>query len=230
MAANINDKFARVISGTTRPVATTLSAQKLVGATSATVQATTGWDTGTAVHGIMYRVDASNVKIPGSQIDWKAVITGTTLGSFTITAGTDDTYEVGTVVELSPTAAWGDDMATGLEVAHNQDGTIKDGAISTASKLASDVVTTAKILDANVTTAKIADAAVTPAKLIAGTGSSWAWQTWSPTLSNLTQGNGTIEAKYIQIGKTVYFRFTFILGTTSAVGSIPTITLPVTSA
>lgn len=166
--ASINDKFAKVLTGTTRPVATTLASQKLVGATTATVQSTTGWETSTAVHGIMYRVDASNVKIPGSQIDWKGVVSGTTIGSFTVTAGTDDTYEVGTVVELSPTAAWGDDMATGLEVAHNQDGTIKDGAISTASKLASDVVTTAKILDANVTTAKIADSAITSAKVATG--------------------------------------------------------------
>lgn len=60
--------------------------------------------------------------------------------------------------------------------------------------------------------------------------SSEAYSSWTPTLSNLTQGNGTIEAKFKQVGKFVHFRFTFILGSTSSVGSIPTITLPVTSA
>ena len=114
------DKFNKVLSGTTRPVATTLSAQKLSGATSATVVSTTGWDNTTAVHGIMYRTDASGANVAGSQIDWKADVSGTTLSNFIVTAGTDDTYAIGTTVELSPTAAWGDDMATGVAAEHKQ--------------------------------------------------------------------------------------------------------------
>lgn len=166
MAASINDKFTKVIAGTTRPVATTLAAQKLSGATTASVVATTGWDTGTAVHGIMYRTDAgTGEKVAGSQIDWKATISGTTLSDFTVTAGSDDTYAVGTTVELAPTAAWGDDIATGILVHADQDGTLKAGAVDVAAVLADNVVTTAKILDSNVTTAKIADDAVTAAKM-----------------------------------------------------------------
>lgn len=117
------DKFNKVLSGTTRPVATTLSAQKLVGANSFTVAAATGWETTTAVHGIMYRTDANGDKVAGSQIDWKGDVSGTTVSNVVITAGTDDTYAVGTTVELAPTAAWGDDMATGILVEHRQDGT-----------------------------------------------------------------------------------------------------------
>jgi hypothetical protein len=56
-----------------------------------------------------------------------------------------------------------------------------------------------------------------------------AWTTWTPTLTNLTQGNGTVLARYHQIGKTVRYRFRFVLGSTSAVGAAPVqITLPVT--
>lgn len=140
MAASINDRFNKVISGTTRPVATTLSAQKLSGAVTASLTAATGWDTGTALHGIMYRTDAgTGAKVAGSQIDWKATLSGTTLSNFTVTAGTDDTYAIGTTVELAPTAAWGDDMATGLVVEHNQDGT--HGAM-TADSLTVDGTTT----------------------------------------------------------------------------------------
>lgn len=142
--AAITDKFSKVINGTTRPVATTLASQKVSGATSATLVATTGWDTGTAVHGIMYRTNASNVKINGSQIDWKATISGTTLNNFTVTAGSDDTYEVGTVVMLSPTAAWGDDLVTGLLVEHNQDGT--HSAVTATSVTASAVVQGASVI------------------------------------------------------------------------------------
>lgn len=126
MAAGINDRFNRVISGTTRPVATTLSAQKVSGATTASVVATTGWDNTTAVHGIMYRTDSSNNKVPGSQIDWKGTFSGTTISNFQVTAGSDDTYAVGTTVELSPTAAWADDLVGGILVEHDQDGTHGD--------------------------------------------------------------------------------------------------------
>lgn len=56
------------------------------------------------------------------------------------------------------------------------------------------------------------------------------WGTWSPTYANLTVGNGTVEAKYKQIGKTVHFKWIFTLGTTSSVGTAPTVTFPVTAA
>jgi len=81
----------------------------------------------------------------------------------------------------------------------------------------------------SVVTANITDAAVTPAKLLAGTGSGWAWTTYSPTLSNITIGNGTVVARYIQIGKNVFARITITFGSTSSMGTSPTITLPVTA-
>lgn len=57
-----------------------------------------------------------------------------------------------------------------------------------------------------------------------------AWSTWSPTLTNMTQGNGTITARYRQTGKTVDWFFRFVLGSTSTVGSQPQFTPPVTPA
>jgi len=55
-----------------------------------------------------------------------------------------------------------------------------------------------------------------------------AWTTWSPSYTNITVGNGTVVARYVQIGKTVIARFEFILGSTSTVGSNPTVSTPVT--
>lgn len=80
----------------------------------------------------------------------------------------------------------------------------------------------------SVITANITDSAVTPAKLVAGTGAGWASSSWSPSYANLTIGNGTVEAKYIQIGKTIFAHWFFQMGTTSAVGTSPTISPPVT--
>jgi hypothetical protein len=54
------------------------------------------------------------------------------------------------------------------------------------------------------------------------------WQAWTPSYANLTIGNGTVTARYQQIGKLVNFKFIFILGSTSAVGTTPTISMPVT--
>jgi hypothetical protein len=90
------------------------------------------------------------------------------------------------------------------------------GAVSTA-KIADDAVTTAKILDANVTNAKLAH--------------NVAWTTYTPTFVNFTIGNGTITyARYQQIGKTVRVSLLVTLGSTSVMGTTPTISLPVTSA
>jgi hypothetical protein len=55
------------------------------------------------------------------------------------------------------------------------------------------------------------------------------WTSYTPTLTNLTLGNGALTARWRQIGKIVDVRFTFQLGSTSAVGNDPTFTLPKTS-
>lgn len=53
-------------------------------------------------------------------------------------------------------------------------------------------------------------------------------QTWTPTWTNFTTGNGSLNfANYVQVGKTVYFEMRFTLGSTSAMGTDPTFTLPI---
>ena len=56
-----------------------------------------------------------------------------------------------------------------------------------------------------------------------------AWSTWTPTWTNLTIGNGTNSFSYLQMGKSVWFKGTTTLGSTSSIGTGPTFTLPVTS-
>lgn len=87
------------------------------------------------------------------------------------------------------------------------------------------------VLNSNnsVVTANITDGAVTPAKLVSGTGAGWALQSWTPTWTNVTVGNAVQANAYTQIGKTVIARISFKLGTTSAIGTGPIFTLPVTS-
>jgi uncharacterized membrane protein len=54
------------------------------------------------------------------------------------------------------------------------------------------------------------------------------WTTWTPTLTNMTLGNGTVTARYQKIGKIVNGYFQFVLGTTSAISSFPNFSLPIT--
>lgn len=133
-------------------------------------------------------------------------LTNKTLTSPTINTATisNPTLTVDTISEYT--------AANGVQI----DGVkLKDGALATNN---------------SVVTANITDAAVTPAKLLAGTGSSWTWQSWVPTYTNFTLGNGTTNyAKYIQIGKTVHFRIQFSLGGTSVVSGLIGFSLPITA-
>lgn len=91
---------------------------------------------------------------------------------------------------------------------------LKDGKLNTNS---------------SVVTANVTDAAITPNKLVASSGTGWAWSNWTPTWVNLTPGNGTVSAKYTQIGKTVLFRIIVTFGTTTAIGGDTSFTAPVTA-
>lgn len=117
---------------------------------------------------------------------------------------------------------------------HNTQGSliaaVLNGGIENANVGASAAIATSKLADdAGIGAAKIADSAITPAKLLTGTGSSWVWQSWTPTWANAAVNNGTVDAKYTQIGKTIRFRILFTLGSTSTIGTNPTFTFPATS-
>jgi hypothetical protein len=53
------------------------------------------------------------------------------------------------------------------------------------------------------------------------------WQTWTPTYERLTIGNGTVVARYQQIGKTINFFYRLTWGSTTSCGSYPVVSAPV---
>jgi len=66
--------------------------------------------------------------------------------------------------------------------------------------------------------------------LIGGTGTlSGAWTSYTPTVNNWTLGNGTLVAAYKQIGKTVFFRIDFTVGSTTNKAGNLSFSLPVTA-
>lgn len=80
-----------------------------------------------------------------------------------------------------------------------------------------------------VVTASIAAGAVVPNSLFASTGTGWAFSTWAPSWTNLTVGNGTVVAKWIQHGKSASGYVAFTMGTTSAISGDVQLTLPFTA-
>jgi hypothetical protein len=86
-----------------------------------------------------------------------------------------------------------------------------------------------------------ATAADTPARLAVGanglvltadsaesTGLKWSggWTTWTPTITNLTLGNGTLTARYQKVANTIHFQFRILFGSTTSVGGDTRFTVP----
>ena len=53
---------------------------------------------------------------------------------------------------------------------------------------------------------------------------------YTPTLTNLTLGNGTLNAKYVRINKFIFGQISLVFGSTTIMGSSPSFSLPVTGA
>lgn len=53
---------------------------------------------------------------------------------------------------------------------------------------------------------------------------------YTPTLTNLTLGNGTMSAKYVRVNKFIFGQIKVNFGSTTVMGTSPTFTLPVTGA
>lgn len=77
------------------------------------------------------------------------------------------------------------------------------GSVLSSAALAG-AVNSAALQSGAVTTNSVADSAITPAKLLAGTGTGWSWQTWTPTITGFSANPAGGVYRYIQIGKTVF--------------------------
>lgn len=221
MSAETTDKLTYVALGTLTQLA---SPGYTIGDGSINCNDLSAWNTETlAIFGID-QVNALGVRIPGTYTEHSGIISGNTIGSLQLLGGNDQNYTAGATTRVYQliTAAWADALIDGLLLEHNANGThnFPDGSVPTAS-LASD---------AGIVTAMVVDGAITPAKLLAGAGTSWPWQSFSPTITNLTVGNGTLATFYTQIGKTVHFRIVLTFGSTTILptGADALVTWPVT--
>lgn len=111
--------------------------------------------------------------------------------------------------------------------------TVANGASSITNGNISDRREGAGVVpgDDTVTTAKIADESITNAKLDTGAGEpGGAWDSWTPSWTNVTVGNGTVVAMYKKVGRTVSASVQVVGGSTTSFANSISFTLPVTAA
>lgn len=234
----ITDKLSQGSSSNTgRPVVASLSAPgHSIGGTSITINSATNWPTTTVIYFTMYTtvvVGTLTVKDTTSQTDWKGTLSGTTISNMTIVGGTDRDYAAGSIVELTPVArAWKDLYDWGI-AQHKQDGTHAN-TITTDTINENTAANGVTIDGLNIKDNLVVGASgkgVDNSSLNTAAGKlGAAWQDWTPTYASITVGNGTVIAKYIQIGKTVFFDWQLTCGSTTSITNDHTITIPVTAA
>lgn len=156
MAANASDMFQKVA----RSTATTLSAPGYtVGATSINVASTSNWPADTGITFGIDEVDGGGNRIAGTYNIFRGTVgSATQLANLTYVGGdANRNYSAGatTRVYILVSYARENRLVDGLLVSHDQDGTLKAGAVDNATVLASNVVETAKIKDGAVTPEKL---------------------------------------------------------------------------
>lgn len=202
MSASTSDKITDTRNAA-RPNSARVSSPRNAGGTSLVCDDLSGWPTASKVHFVVYRLDSSSNIVAGTQLDCSGIVSGNTINSLSVIDGTDAGSSVNDVVEMLPTAAWGQDLSDALAVSHERTGALKDSIVTTAkidssavttAKIADANVTTAKILDSNVTTAKIATAAITSGKLAptVGTSAGYSLPTTAGSWNDITASDCTI--------------------------------------
>lgn len=134
MSANITDKVTDTRNAA-RPNTATVSSTRSAGGTTLACNSLSGWPTASKVHFVTYKIDTNSNPIVGSQLDCYGIVSGNNIGSFTVVDGTDIGNSVGDVVEMLPTAAWGQDLADALTLEHGRTGAHNSTAASTLAPL-----------------------------------------------------------------------------------------------
>ena len=218
---------------------TTTSGSVSSGATTVGLNSVAGYSNGEIAVFVIDPDDTSKKQTFTGTID----TAGVQVTSVVWTAGTNQTHSSGATVVDYASATHISMISKGLLVEHDQDGThsaITGTSINLTGSVTADTI--AEKTPANGVTidglsikdsALNTDASVIPSNLMASTGSTWAWQNFTPSLTNWsigTGGNAATTAKYIQIGKTVFVKLKSILGTSGqSVSGVPTFNLPVTA-
>lgn len=152
---------------------------------------------------------------------------GVQVTSVAWTAGTNQTHALGATVVDYATATHIAQMTKGITQEHKQTGAHSD---ITFDSLTANAGATVDLSESPLTSADIG-AVIVNANLGTGAGElGAAWQSWTPTYTGFSVVNGTVVAKYIQIGKSVRVKFKFTAGSSDTFSGAFKVSTPVTAA
>lgn len=144
MAANLTDKITDVRNAA-RPNSARVNLARSVGGGTLTCDNLVGWPTASKVHFVTYGIDSSSNPVAGTQMDCYGIVSGNTVTSFTVSDVSDLGNSVNDVVEMLPTAAWGQDLADALTHQHSRIGAhvaiTNTGGMTNTGGLATDTIT-----------------------------------------------------------------------------------------
>lgn len=153
MSAASTDYFTKV----SQPGgATSLAAPgHTIAGTSISVDSTSLWPTDT---GVIFAIDTVTISAGGAEVRdansytvWEGVVSSaTTITSMVLRYGTDQNYPAGstTRVYILPTASRENRMVDGLLIAHNEDGTLKNNAVTSAAQITDGIIGDAEMATA----------------------------------------------------------------------------------
>lgn len=218
--ASTSDKITDVRNAA-RPNSARATGIRTAGGSTLSCDNLAGWPVASKVHFVTYQIDSGSNPVIGTQLDCSGIVSGNDIASFTVIDGADTGNIVGDVVEMLPTAAWGQDLADALTAQHTRLGGHKSVTTDTLA------VTAGTTLPAgDIGTADIADSAITQAKLSTIAGEvGGTWIDYSATSTIVGWASFTVkQIFYKQIGKVVHVAVD-LEGTSNASGI--TFTLPI---
>lgn len=172
MSASINDKITDVRNAA-RPNSARVTSGRTSGNSALACDNLSGWPTASKVHFVTYQIDSNAKVIAGTQLDCSGIVTGNNIGSLVVIDGTDTGNNIGDVVEMLPTAAWAQDLATAITHQHDRLG--NHVGISNTGGLTTDTLTstgnavlggTVTVPAASIAGASLVANSVTPAQML----------------------------------------------------------------
>lgn len=146
MPAAVTDKFKKISDGSDFPNVARVASPRATSGTTLSCDDLSGWAEDTGVSFITYQLDTANTVVAGSITAWEGVVSGNSITNLTRVKGAaDGGSAINDVVMMAPDSNWADDLVDGLLVSHDQDGTLKSGAVDVAAVMADKVATLAKI-------------------------------------------------------------------------------------
>lgn len=169
--ASLTDKITDVRNAA-RPNSARVSSTRTAGASSLACDNLAGWPTASKVHFVTYKIDSNSNPVAGTQLDCQGIVSSNTITSFTVIDGSDVGHSVGDVVEMLPTAAWGQDLSDWGMAQHSRTGAHvgvnNTGGMTNVGGLSTDTLTVSSgttLPAGDIGTADIATNSITAAKL-----------------------------------------------------------------